>query len=262
MAKVSILTPTLNREPTVAVLMQWIQNQTHADWEWWLLHDGEAPYSKAFRDAAAADPRIRYVYSPQRQSIGAKTNAMLERATGEIIMHFDDDDYYGPSYVATMVAALADCDFVKLSGWYLYKPAEDFFAYWYQSWLAPYHFRVAPNAPVGLFSTHMFDEQTNDESKWGYGFTYAYRTRVREVARLSNEYTHNAENALMHAVRSHGALKATHFADQKGIVLHVIHDGNHSLCHPQQQLPPALLDQVFGPDMAVHLAAVGRIMKS
>ena len=100
--------------------MKWLQNQTHANWEWWLFHDGVTPYSQAFEDAAAADPRINYIYSSERRSIGAKTNAMLERATGEIIMHFDDDDYYAPTYVETMVAALNDCDFVKLSGWYLY----------------------------------------------------------------------------------------------------------------------------------------------
>jgi glycosyltransferase involved in cell wall biosynthesis len=261
-AKVSILTPTYDREPTATVLMKWIQNQTHADWEWWLHHDGVTPYSRAFQDAVAADPRINYVYSPERQSIGAKTNAMLERATGEIIMHFDDDDYYGPTYVETMVAALEECDFVKLSGWFLYKPEEDFFAYWHQSFVAPYHYVVAPDKPILVISTQSFAEHAVDDFSWGYGFTYAYRSHVRDVARLKEDFCHNAENNLMQAVRNHGQFKARHFVDKRGIVLHVIHNGNASLCYPQQYLPANLLQQIFGEDMVAHLDAIRKIIQS
>lgn len=261
MPKVSILTPTYDREPTVTALMKWIQNQTHADWEWWLLHDGARPYSPAFQDAADADPRIHYVYTPERRSIGAKTNEMLERSTGEIMMHFDDDDYYGPTYVETMVAALADADFVKLSGWFLYKVEENFLAYWHQEFMAPFHYRVAPNEPVSVVSTQAFDDQVLDENKWGYGFSYAYRSRVRDVARLDTAFCHNAENTLMHTVRDRADFRAAHFADRKGIILHVVHDGNASLCMPQQQLPAGMLPHIFGEDMTAHLAAVRSIMR-
>jgi glycosyltransferase involved in cell wall biosynthesis len=192
MPKVSIVTPTYDREPTVTALMRWIRNQTHTDWEWWLLHDGPSPYSRGFQDAAAADPRIHYLYERERRSIGAKTNEMLERATGEIIMHFDDDDYYAPTYVETMVAELENFDFVKLSGWFLYKIEDDFLAYWHQSFIAPYHYKVAPNERVTVVSTRSFDDHVLEENRWGYGFSYAYRSRVRDFARLSETFCHNA----------------------------------------------------------------------
>jgi hypothetical protein len=187
---------------------------------------------------------------------------MLERATGEIIMHFDDDDYYGPTYVETMVAALEECDFVKLSGWFLYKPEEDFFAYWHQSFVAPYHYVVAPDKPILVISTQSFAEHAVDDFSWGYGFTYAYRSHVRDVARLKEDFCHNAENNLMQAVRNHGQFKARHFVDKRGIVLHVIHNGNASLCYPQQYLPANLLQQIFGEDMVAHLDAIRKIIQS
>jgi len=260
MPKVSIVTPTYDREPTVTALMRWIRNQTHTDWEWWLLHDGPSPYSRGFQDAAAADPRIHYLYERERRSIGAKTNEMLERATGEIIMHFDDDDYYAPTYVETMVAELENFDFVKLSAWFLYKIEDDFLAYWHQSFIAPYHYKVAPNERVTVVSTRSFDDHVLEENRWGYGFSYAYRSRVRDFARLSETFCHNAENELMHAVRDSDRFRAKHIADREGIILHVIHNGNASLCFPQQQLPAALLPRIFGEDIVAHLDAVRKIM--
>lgn len=262
MPKVSILTPTYDREPTVTALLKWLQKQTHPDWEWWLFHDGPAPYGQAFQEAAAADPRVKYVYSAERRSIGAKTNDMLARATGEVIMHVDDDDYYAPTYLETMIAALEGRDFVKLSGWYVYKMEANFLAYWNLSFLAPYHFRLAANEPVSLFSTRIFHERVAEEFEWGYGFSYAYRSRVRDIARLNDAFCHNAENDLMHAVRSHPECRSAHFADKKGVVLHVIHDGNASLCLPQQQLPAVLLPEIFGPDVIAHLDAVRQIMQA
>jgi hypothetical protein len=49
---------------------------------------------------------------------------MVREATGEVIAQFDDDDYYAPDYVATMLARLGTSDLVKLSGWYLFDASE------------------------------------------------------------------------------------------------------------------------------------------
>ena len=101
-----------------------------------------------------------------------------------------------------------------------------------------------------------------EDFEWGYGFTYAYRSRVRDVARLKDEFCHNAENHLMQTVRNHEQFRAKHFTDKKGIVLHVIHNGNASLCIPQQQLPARLLLEIFGDDMRAYLDAVHKIIQA
>ena len=32
-------------------------------------------------------------------TLGGRRNWMLRNATGEVVLHFDDDDYYAPHYV-------------------------------------------------------------------------------------------------------------------------------------------------------------------
>ena len=41
-------------------------------------------------------------------TIGEKRNVAIATASGDFICHFDDDDLYAPSYLATMLAALDD----------------------------------------------------------------------------------------------------------------------------------------------------------
>lgn len=53
-----------------------------------------------------ADPRIRYVRSPRRESIGAKRNRACRAASGEFIAHWDDDDWYGARRLSAQLAPL------------------------------------------------------------------------------------------------------------------------------------------------------------
>jgi hypothetical protein len=66
-----------------------------------ILADGED-----VRDLVPSDERIRLVHLAESRSIGEKRNFGCERASGDIICHFDDDDFSGPERVASQVETL------------------------------------------------------------------------------------------------------------------------------------------------------------
>ena len=56
------------------------------------------------------DQRIRYVRLGQRQSVGAKRNIACQLARGELIAHWDDDDWYSPHRLTLQVDTLLGGD--------------------------------------------------------------------------------------------------------------------------------------------------------
>ena len=66
-------------------------------------------------------------------SLGAKRNLLVQQARGEMIVHFDDDDYYAPRYLETLIGTLIaqGGDFANLSSWYLFDVRHDLFGFWY-----------------------------------------------------------------------------------------------------------------------------------
>src|SRR5262249_34045298 len=51
---------------------------------------------------------VRYVRLPARTSIGGKRNLACRRAAGEIIAHWDDDDWYAPNRLRYQVSPLLE----------------------------------------------------------------------------------------------------------------------------------------------------------
>jgi hypothetical protein len=47
---------------------------------------------------------VRFFRISEASVLGARRNFAIERAKGEIVAHFDDDDFYGPNYLRTLVA--------------------------------------------------------------------------------------------------------------------------------------------------------------
>ena len=89
-----------------------------------VVDSGPAP-SPFFSNCA--DPRVTYVHvrgAANDVTIGEKRNrALAELATSPVVANFDDDDLYGPSYLPTMVRALADAGgagLAKLDKWFAY----------------------------------------------------------------------------------------------------------------------------------------------
>jgi glycosyltransferase involved in cell wall biosynthesis len=114
---VSIITPTFGRGEFLEAIATCVKSQHYRNVEWLVLDDSEQPSGAL--SALPADA-VRYMHIAERLSIGEKRNRLVDMARGELIAHFDDDDYYGPNYLSTMVGTLetAKADFVRLTGFF------------------------------------------------------------------------------------------------------------------------------------------------
>ena len=58
--------------------------------EWIIVDDGTDP----IKDLVSHIPNVKYFYYENKMTLGKKRNLMHEKATGDIIVYMDDDDYY------------------------------------------------------------------------------------------------------------------------------------------------------------------------
>jgi len=73
--------------------------------EWIILDDGQDKVEDLFREASTRIPNIRYIKLDEKLRIGAKRNYLNKEATAPIIIAMDDDDYYSPTRIQTIVGA-------------------------------------------------------------------------------------------------------------------------------------------------------------
>jgi glycosyltransferase involved in cell wall biosynthesis len=101
---VSVCTPTFNRRPFIAAMMECFNHQTYPRdrMEWIIVDDGTDPVG----DLVSHHPCVKYYRLADKISLGKKRNLMHEKARGEIIVYMDDDDYYPPERVSHAVETL------------------------------------------------------------------------------------------------------------------------------------------------------------
>ena len=102
---VSCIMPTTgDRRRFLPQAIKCFQRQTYPNLELVILCDGEDDLSDLIpRD----DKRIRYFYlGRDHRTIGTKRNVACERAKGDLIAHFDDDDWSHPDRLSFQVGAL------------------------------------------------------------------------------------------------------------------------------------------------------------
>jgi len=102
--RVSCIMPTFNRRPFVPLAIADFLAQDHPDRELVVLDDG----TDAVADLMPADPRVRYVRLDRKLPIGTKRNVACEEARGDIILHWDDDDWAARWRVRYQTAALLE----------------------------------------------------------------------------------------------------------------------------------------------------------
>lgn len=90
---VTCIMPTYNRRPFVPLALECFRLQSYPNRELIIVDDGSDPVE----DLACREPGVRYIPLTRRMSVGAKRNLACREARGEIIAHWDDDDWYGPS---------------------------------------------------------------------------------------------------------------------------------------------------------------------
>jgi glycosyltransferase involved in cell wall biosynthesis len=116
--EVSVVTPTYNRRTFIPTLIQIYKNQTYPKekMEWIIIDDGRDKVQDLFQEAANDIPNVRYIYLDEKVRIGAKRNMLNKEAKGSIIVAMDDDDYYPPNRIQSVVNAFKKYPRVDLAG--------------------------------------------------------------------------------------------------------------------------------------------------
>jgi glycosyltransferase involved in cell wall biosynthesis/GR25 family glycosyltransferase involved in LPS biosynthesis len=236
---VSIVTPTFERHQFLKRALRYVRHQEYRNIEWLVLDDGQEPCKFL---SELEDPRIRYEHSPQRLSIGEKRNRLIEKAQGEHIVHFDDDDYYARGYITTMLRHLheLDCDLINLRGWYAYDCRSRFFGYWDIQLKEGPHYRCDRDG-VSL-ETISADERMFSSNHLGFGFSYAFKRKVWEETKFADiDWNEDGDFSL----RAQERFRLGGVHDTTGLCLHYMHQGSTSRCYPQYHLPSFLFGQLF-----------------
>lgn len=243
---VSIVTPSYNRHALLKHQYASILKQSEQDFEWLILDDSPEP-SPYFTQID--DRRVRYHHHRgAKMLVSAKRNWLVERARASIIAHFDDDDYYAPCYLATMLARLQSqaCDITKLSAWFVYSAQLKRLGYWNTVDMLGLHFTFGPEPALHAFFNHTVPENMRN-NYLGYGFSYVYRKSLWQRTPFpAVEYA--SDYGFVAAAMAKGC-QIDHFADSEGLCVHILRRDNMSKSFPQYLLPEFMLEKFFNGDV-------------
>jgi O-antigen biosynthesis protein len=196
---VTAIMPTRDRPDFALQAIRCFLAQDYASKELLVLEDGASSLAGRLPD----DPRIRHVVTGRAsRSIGAMRNEACQLARGEIVAHWDDDDWYGPERLTRQVAAIRDgqADITALRGGLVFDLAA--WRFW----------RLRPELHRRLFVRDV------------HGGTLVYRRRVwEEKVRFPDSSLAEDAVFLEQAVRSGARLEAVEGA---GLFVYVRHGSN------------------------------------
>ena len=105
-ALVSIVVPVYNLEPFIRTNIENLTSQTYGDIEILYVDDGSRDRSaEIIRQAAAEDPRIRYI-PKENGGVSSARNLGLQHAKGDFVMFVDGDDAMHPRAVELLMDAM------------------------------------------------------------------------------------------------------------------------------------------------------------
>jgi glycosyltransferase involved in cell wall biosynthesis/predicted O-methyltransferase YrrM len=102
MSTISCIMPTYNRREFIPRAIEYFLRQDYEPKELIIVDDGTDPIG----DLVPQDDRIRHIRLNERISVGAKRNRACEAARGDIIAHWDDDDWHAPQRLRYQIEAL------------------------------------------------------------------------------------------------------------------------------------------------------------
>lgn len=238
---VSVITPTFNRHPFLKNCLSYFLAQDYPHCEWLILDDSPEP-SPDFQNTPS---HVHYQHLTQRLSIGEKRNVLVDQAKGDIIVHFDDDDYYAPHYITTLLRKMQqlDADLINLRGWYLLDLRSHFFGYWDLTLKEGWHYRCADAVPNMVYFGEA-EQQAFHNNHLGYGFGYAYRKAIWQRTPFEPINFNEDGQFVLQAAQQ---FKVDGFKDATGICLHYLHTQSSSICFPQFHLPSVAFPAIFPP---------------
>ena len=131
--------PTFNRRAYVPSAVRYFLSQDYDRKELLVFDDGD----ESVADLMPGDSRVRYFRLDRRTVLGEKRNLACEEARGEIIAHWDDDDWMAPWRLRHQIGELLDqnADACGVDHLFFYQPEKDLaWCYFYEKggrrWIA------------------------------------------------------------------------------------------------------------------------------
>lgn len=97
---VSCIMPTANREKYIPFAIKHFLSQDYNNSELIIIDDGKQPIQHLIPNYHNVH---YYYYINPLGSIGAKRNLACEKANGDIIIHWDDDDWFAKNWISNQV---------------------------------------------------------------------------------------------------------------------------------------------------------------
>ena len=110
---VSCIMPTANRRKFISRSIALFMAQSYKNKELIIIDDGNEPIA----DLIPERKEIRYVKLDTTKTIGYKRNLACQNSNGKFIVHWDDDDWYGPDWISKQIKYMLkeDLDITGLS---------------------------------------------------------------------------------------------------------------------------------------------------
>jgi hypothetical protein len=222
---VSCTMPTCDRRPFVGRAIRYFLEQDYPNRELVIVDDG----ADCVADLIPTDARVRYFRLPERRTIGAKRNLACEQAQGELVVHWDDDDWSAPWRLRYQVEMFRsqDVDVSGLSALFFCDPTAG------RAWRYEY--------PTG-------------RRPWVSDATFCYRRRFWEGAPFPD-----ANCGIDTSYLWQGAPKRVGVLPDSSFYVALVHPGNTSRkdvrdawWHPR---PVGEIELLMGPEWAAHWAA-------
>jgi glycosyltransferase involved in cell wall biosynthesis len=117
---VSCIMPTANRQQFIPLAVNYFLNQDYRDAELVIVDDGK----ESIISLLPNHERVKYFHTQPLGSIGNKRNYACSKACGQVIIHWDDDDFYAQNWISKQVAALehSKADIVGLNYIIFFSP--------------------------------------------------------------------------------------------------------------------------------------------
>jgi glycosyltransferase involved in cell wall biosynthesis len=99
---ISCIMPTNNRRAFVSHAIQYFLLQDYANKELLIVDDG----TDSIEDLVPQHEEIRYIRLQRKMTLGEKRNYCVKESKGDLIMHWDDDDWMAPYRISYQVDEL------------------------------------------------------------------------------------------------------------------------------------------------------------
>jgi glycosyltransferase involved in cell wall biosynthesis len=177
---VSCIMPTYNRRQFVTHAIEYFLRQDYICKELIIIDDGVDKVKDLIPNLA----NIRYYYLDEKISLGAKLNLACEYAQGDILINWDDDDWYAPNRITYQVSALNDDD-IELCGinklWYYDIPNCQAYKYTY-----PVNQRVWLLGSSLCYTRQLWTENRFADVDVGMDAYFVWGTAEDKIAVLTN----------------------------------------------------------------------------